>query len=224
MIYIYILELEHDKYYIGRTHDPQFRIELHFMHNGSSWTKKYKPIKVIELIENCNEFDEDKYTLMYMEKFGINNVRGGSFCEIKLSDEHISIIKQMLRGATDKCFICGSTKHFAKECTTKSVKVEQKKEFIDGPCNCATSYFSGHRKSKCALNQMIKYVADFFDDEDDIIDKLKDNKKANIIEKANTIEIIEKTVFQCSYCDKTYDTLKGAQYHENIYCKSKSKK
>ena len=40
--------------------------------------KKYKPIKVIELIEG-DELDEEKYTLKYMEKYGINNVLGRSF-------------------------------------------------------------------------------------------------------------------------------------------------
>ena len=25
----------------------------------------------------------------------------------------------------------------------------------------------------------------------------------------------------CSFCDKEFDTLKGAKYHENVYCKKK---
>ena len=71
MVYIYILYLEQNKYYIGKTTNPGFRLEDHFNSEGSVWTKKYKPVKVIELIENCDGFDEDKHTLKYMEKYGV---------------------------------------------------------------------------------------------------------------------------------------------------------
>jgi len=74
MITIYILKLEHDKYYIGKTTNPDFRISQHFELCGSSWTKKYKPLEIVEVIYNCDNFDEDKYTIMYMEKFGINTL------------------------------------------------------------------------------------------------------------------------------------------------------
>jgi predicted GIY-YIG superfamily endonuclease len=47
MIYIYVIKLEKGKYYIGKTSNPQFRLQSHFDSNGSSWTKKYKPLKVI---------------------------------------------------------------------------------------------------------------------------------------------------------------------------------
>ena len=33
----------------------------------------------------------------------------------------------------------------------------------------------------------------------------------------------EIEVFCCSYCDKEFDTLKGATCHENLYCKYKNK-
>ena len=73
MVNIYILLLEETKYYIGKTTQPEIRLEKHFNSNGSLWTKKYKPIKVIGLIPNCDDFDEDKYTLKYMQKYGINS-------------------------------------------------------------------------------------------------------------------------------------------------------
>ena len=42
------------------------------------------------------DYDEDKYTLKYMNKYGINNVRGGSFCELYLSEENQKNIKKIL--------------------------------------------------------------------------------------------------------------------------------
>ena len=30
-----------------------------------------------------------------------------------------------------------------------------------------------------------------------------------------------KNGWECSYCNKEFDTLKGAKFHENVYCKKK---
>ena len=76
MVFIYVLQLEDKKFYIGKTDNPQFRLNSHFNYNGSAWTKKYKPIKVLKLIPDCDNFDEDKYTKIYMDKKCINNLRG----------------------------------------------------------------------------------------------------------------------------------------------------
>ena len=62
MVFIYIIQLEQGKYYIGKTNNPQFRLESHFNSNGSEWTKIYKPLKVIEVKPNCDDYDEDKIT------------------------------------------------------------------------------------------------------------------------------------------------------------------
>ena len=65
MVFIYILELENNKYYIGKTTHPEFRIEHHFNSNGSAWTTKYKPIRLYALIPDCDDYDEDKHTKIY---------------------------------------------------------------------------------------------------------------------------------------------------------------
>ena len=39
------LQLENNKYYVGKTTNLDFRIEQHFNSSGSQWTKKYKPKK-----------------------------------------------------------------------------------------------------------------------------------------------------------------------------------
>ena len=95
MVYIYILQLEKGKFYVGKTINPSFRLDSHFNSNGSAWTKIYKPIKMIELIPNCDDYDEDKYTRMYMDKYGIDNVRGGSFVSVELEQSTINHLKQM---------------------------------------------------------------------------------------------------------------------------------
>ena len=129
MVYIYILKLKNNKYYIGKTNNPNFRLKNHFNSNGSVWTKKYKPIKVIDIIENCDNFDEDKYTKIYMDKYGIENVRGGSFCQLELSKESINTIKREIKGANDRCYKCGESGHFANECNSSSEDLEE--AFLD---------------------------------------------------------------------------------------------
>src|SRR5665647_3303932 len=96
MISIYILKLEDSKYYVGRTTNIDIRMTNHFANDGSYWTQKYKPIKIKMVYENCSKYDEDKYTLLMMEKYGISNVRGGSFTRFKLSYEELLIINKMI--------------------------------------------------------------------------------------------------------------------------------
>ena len=104
MVYIYTLQLEQGKYYVGKTNNPQFRLESHFNSNGSEWTKIYKPIRLMELKPNCDDYDEDKITKQYMDKYGIQNVRGGSFVSVNLSNDTINVLNNMNKGTNNKCF------------------------------------------------------------------------------------------------------------------------
>jgi len=118
MVHIYILELVGGKYYVGKTNNPGFRIDQHFLSGGSVWTRKYHPINVVEIINNCDNYDEDKYTRIFMDKYGIENVRGGSFCEEVLDEDTVKMLEKKSNSAKNKCFVCGKAGHFANECET----------------------------------------------------------------------------------------------------------
>lgn len=119
-INIYILRLEQGKYYIGKSENPMKRFQQHLDGNGSSWTKKYKPLSVIRIISNASNFDEDKYTKEYMAKYGIENVRGGSYVEVDLDDFQIETLKREIWSAQNKCSRCGRSGHFIKECLAQN--------------------------------------------------------------------------------------------------------
>jgi cellular nucleic acid-binding protein len=116
MLYIYVLQLQNDKYYVGKTSHPHSRIETHFTNNGSEWTKLHKPIKLLELIPNCDHYDEDKYTYKYMDKFGIDNVRGGSYSTPVLDDCTINQLIKISNSVNNRCYTCGKSGHYANYC------------------------------------------------------------------------------------------------------------
>ena len=117
MITIYVLKCTNNKYYIGKTmNDLIKRFNTHKKGQGAVWTRKYRPIEILESYKNCDHFDEDKYTKIYMDKYGIENVRGGSYTKINLDNSTINFLKKELLSIHDKCYGCGSKNHFIKEC------------------------------------------------------------------------------------------------------------
>jgi len=113
---IYVLQLEKNKYYVGKTNNVSQRLLSHYQSTGSSWTTKYKPIELYEMVDTYDDYDEDKYTLKYMKKYGIENVRGGSFTQIELSENQINTLQQMIKVQNNQCYKCDSKDHFMNNC------------------------------------------------------------------------------------------------------------
>lgn len=151
MFFIYILKLKNDKYYIGKSRNKktlQDRIINHFNRGGSIWTKRHKPIRIEKIINIIDEkYIEDRIVFEYMNIYGIENVRGGSFCKIKLSKEEKIVIKRIISTEENTCFICNSNDHMANECCqNKNNKKRKFKKYkpIEKKINCCqriTNYF-----------------------------------------------------------------------------------
>lgn len=134
MEHIYILRLSTGKYYIGKTKNVDKRWEEHIKGNGSGWTKKYKPLSLIKSVVSTSHFDEDRYVKEYMEKYGIENVRGGTYSNMVLDANCIAVLEKEIRHSNNLCVRCGRETHFIKDCYAatdsdgKAIKKEAAKE------------------------------------------------------------------------------------------------
>lgn len=129
MTIIYALKCEQNKYYIGKTNktaNDRFKehVSSHIDGNqlGSSWTAKYKPICILESHVQKTLFDEDNLTKSYMIKYGIDNVRGGSYAQIELPSYKKKALNDEIGTINNTCFKCGANDHFAKDCLQNNGK------------------------------------------------------------------------------------------------------
>jgi predicted GIY-YIG superfamily endonuclease len=118
---VYVLKLEDDKYYVGRTCDYERRVREHFEGRGSAWTQMYKPLELYELLEVETGFEEDMVVKEMMSLYGIDNVRGGSYVRVTLGSNERELLEREIKMAMDLCVLCGSEKHFVRDCDAEVV-------------------------------------------------------------------------------------------------------
>ena len=212
MVYIYVLKLKSNKYYVGKTDNPNFRLNDHFKSNGSEWTKKYKPITIHEIRPDCNSKDETIITQEYMEKYGIDNVRGGPWCKIDIT-EHKSSIEHMIKSESDSCYICGESGHFANKCPQKYKNNKYKSNKI----YCERCGRSGHTYENCYATTDVNGY-ELSDSEDEMWEceycgKLFDSEKGCRFHE-NVHCKKKKTKQKCTRCGRSSHT------RENCYAES----
>jgi hypothetical protein len=199
MVHIYVLELTNNKYYVGKTKNPIYRMTDHFTDGGSAWTKKYPPISIRELRPDRPDIDEQIVTQEYMNKFGIDNVRGGPWCKIFLDSSEKRIIDGIIKSGTDVCYKCGEKGHFSNKCVTRKpphnnafpFRVPTIRKKIAACKRCGRK---NHNHYSCYAKTHIRgYSLGRRGDDDD--------------------------AWGCSYCDKQFTSFRGAGYHERFYCK-----
>jgi len=141
---LYILKCAQGKYYVGKTDNVGARVANHRAGKGSAWTAKYTPIEVMETRPITSPYDETNVTKELMKKYGIQNVRGGAYASLELSEETEDLIRHELRDAIGACFKCGKPGHFANQCKRRSS--------FSGTCDCGREFldfdeFVGHIRS-----------------------------------------------------------------------------
>lgn len=152
MVTVYALELENGRYYVGKTCDIEKRFKEHMGgYKSSAWTRKYRPLSIIETIEDAHCLDEDKLTVDYMMRYGISNVRGGPYVTIKLSEDTVFHITNRIRMASDLCMKCGKRGHFGVYCTETETKSSSPSPVLEPPV-CATCGSGFHFTEDCEFS------------------------------------------------------------------------
>ena len=208
---IYILKLNDNKFYIGKTNRTvKERYQEHLEGIGSFWTKKYEPFSIIKQIENSSPFDEDRYVKEYMAMYGIDNVRGGSYNQEELNGETIKFLKNELRTSKNECYKCGSTCHFISECDYISID-----DYIQ--------FFITNLNSINCLDEEIRYLKNKYKNIKNINDLYETRSKllCNVL-KCDYSEIDMYTneikTYYDDYCNKdTYIDVLIIQYYECIF-------
>jgi len=142
MVNIYVLQLEKGKFYVGKTNHTFIRFNQHVSGEGAKWTRKYKVKDLFEFHKDMVDADENRITLLMMKKYGIENVRGGSWAQLKLSrkrvkslERRINIRKRTKTKRNQKCTKCGRNSHVVKNCYARThangKRIKRDRKYID---------------------------------------------------------------------------------------------
>ena len=91
---IYVLELEDNCWYVGRSDNVLERLRNHFRGNGSKWTKAHKPVRVALILPGYEQA-EFLLTCDMVKLFGIEFVRGAYWSSVEFKATSKSFKKTM---------------------------------------------------------------------------------------------------------------------------------
>lgn len=123
---IYILELKYGKYYVGKTYDLEQRLSQHKNEESCEWIIKYPFLSLFSSHLETSIHDENNTTFEMIDKYGIDNVRGGFLCYMYINIWEKSIIKRMINSMYNRCYFCSKEGHFYKDCTIRHITYKLK--------------------------------------------------------------------------------------------------
>ena len=93
---IYVFQLEKNKKYVYCTDvvDGDVAMKKVITDFDSLWIVKYTPQHVVAFYPDGDEWDYENAVVNAMAKYGIDNVRGGSYNKFDLSEDDVTIAKR----------------------------------------------------------------------------------------------------------------------------------
>jgi hypothetical protein len=212
MEYIYVVELYEDKWYIYFTTDSDFQY-WECDENISEFIYHYHSIEINTIIPNCDKYDTDKYVKKYMKEYGLDNVRGGSYNNLKLTNFEKEFIQKKLDYIdidndkyNDKKKI-ESIKHYESELKKLThgywelIRPEEK------PDSCGTKYDLPTTISNEPNIENIKYMIN-----DDCVDFLEGPLQYNSDNSIKTYRVLIKFIYNDNYYEYRYKFSKKYEY------------
>ena len=202
MVNIYVLELQGNKYYVGKTNHTFQRFNQHKSGSGAKWTQKHKVKDLFAFHKNMRDTDENKITIQMMKKYGVRNVRGGSWTKVNMTEAEIKRLEKRInaRGkrrtkssSTKKttkakkrisCTRCGRTSHTVDKCYARfhanGKSLTRKQEISDAEYRAFFNYYRNQRKEVAAEDPQLSDA----DVEKEVqqLEQMKDSQPEEVIE------------------------------------------
>eukprot|EP00961_Rhodomonas_salina_P109257 1470779-Rhodomonas_salina.1 len=85
MLWLYVLELRGNRFYVGTTNNVGQRVAQHERGCGCAWTKQHGVVRVVKSHVVTSPLEEDTEVKKLMMVHGIDRVRGGSYSQPELT-------------------------------------------------------------------------------------------------------------------------------------------
>ena len=202
MVNIYVLELQGGRYYVGKTSHTFQRFNQHKSGSGAKWTQKHKVKDLFAFHKNMKDTDENKITIQMMKKYGVRNVRGGSWTKVNMTEAEIKRLEKRInaRGkrrtkssSTAKttkakkrisCTRCGRTSHTVDKCYARfhanGKSLTRKREISDAEYRAFFNHYRNQRKEVAAEDPQLSDA----DVEKEVqqLEQMKDSQPEEVIE------------------------------------------
>jgi len=101
-LFLYFISLQNCKMFLYHCHEKAYEEVLAECESKYEYVQINRPLKVVFVLPNIQQYEIDENVKLFMHQFGIDNTRGGSYTTVDLSDETKEMLcKEFLENSTD---------------------------------------------------------------------------------------------------------------------------
>ena len=156
-VYVYVLKLGNNCWYIGSTRNPKQRLKTHkTLGKANKWVKEHGIVgnnyhSIEEVLDPQDLLKEEFWkTVKYMAEYGHTKVRGSVWVVESLVENHAELItKYLIPEVNNACWKCGEPGHKQDRCPSR------KKGVFKRMCHYSKQSISN--ASKCLCDTFLKF-------------------------------------------------------------------